>query len=1077
MKSIITVFILLFSFAFLISSLQGNTLEEITSHDPWIHVDLNSGSPLARLDHEKLRFHLDISPNVDERIVSPVVIDLLQSNGMKKGFRFYKTSVMHPRLSDRYPEIKSYMGIGTSNPSHRASIVMNGEKVYGFIATEIGNSIFKATGDSNEDLIQITRERDLDSQKSCDVIDTMSHSTRDVNDDVFPECVGVDDPCYPVGSELVTYRFAGIMTEDVNAEVADGTVVGGLAWMVAMVNQVNALWIRDLSFQLQMVEDSDLIIHTSSNPAPSQFKQECPEAGNPRNCELPEVEPYLETIIGPGGWDDDAQAREWEYGACFDIGYGGGLAYCPGPTSVNSPSFGVFSHEIMHNVGSNHNITREDGFRSSIGGNIMYWVTPPATIPGNSGMTYTSHSIEVGMNYRSTLPGNSVPYNYVEGYSTAQTNNIIPELIVPDGGYIIPRDTPFALEGYSSPMHPDYTFSWEQNDASSEQYLNEPSSDEFAYFPSTMGPLFSSVDPTKDGYKRTFPDMSSLLENNYETYDAGYFNTLVMEKLPFSSREINMRLIVRTNDPYSGSVNHKNVQFFVEGSAGPFRVTSQDVSTVWDVNSQQTITWDVANTDDPSSVNCQMVDIVMSLDGGDNFNYILFENIPNSGSHSFVVPPMPSTLSARLMIKSVDNLFFDINNGAIVINNPYVPSVTFSDEIIALSLAQNETQQFSVSFTNDGEENSVLQYYSGNGSSMVFEEDFEGLDLMENTEYVMYELPTGWERSSLGRGWIVGKEDLSAWEDWISAQIGAGYFDIPEWSDGNYIFADDDQYSACSNCADLSECGSINGCADGTQDLLYTPEFNVPVNSRTQLLFDSYFGYVGSGHEIHVGIVTNDISTWNIIHSQTSGTDAFVSHELDLTDYEDETIRIVFHSEETAENGWGAGWALDNIRIAVSPAWLHSQATGLLHAGETNALNFSINTANLDAGSYEGSLVVSDINHDVSDTVKITLDVLLSTKNDPAPLSYSLYQNYPNPFNPETELMFSIAKEEMVTLAIYDILGNRIKTVLQKRLNPGSHRYSWDGLNDNGNTVSAGMYFYKMNTPSFSETKKMLLLK
>ena len=146
--------------------------------------------------------------------------------------------------------------------------------------------------------------------------------------------------------------------------------------------------------------------------------------------------------------------------------------------------------------------------------------------------------------------------------------------------------------------------SWEQNDASSEQYLNEPSSDEFAYFPSTMGPLFSSVDPTKDGYKRTFPDMSSLLENNYETYDAGYFNTLVMEKLPFSSREINMRLIVRTNDPYSGSVNHKNVQFFVEGSAGPFRVTSQDVSTVWDVNSQQTITWDVANTDDPSSVNC-----------------------------------------------------------------------------------------------------------------------------------------------------------------------------------------------------------------------------------------------------------------------------------------------------------------------------------------------------------------------------------------------------------------------------------------------------------------------------------------
>ena len=118
--------------------------------------------------------------------------------------------------------------------------------------------------------------------------------------------------------------------------------MGGLAWMVAMVNQVNALWIRDLSFQLQMVEDSDLIIHTSSNPAPSQFKR-VPRSWKSKKLRTSRGRAvHRETIIGPGGWDDDAQAREWEYGACFDIGYGGGLAYCPGPTSVNSPSFGVF---------------------------------------------------------------------------------------------------------------------------------------------------------------------------------------------------------------------------------------------------------------------------------------------------------------------------------------------------------------------------------------------------------------------------------------------------------------------------------------------------------------------------------------------------------------------------------------------------------------------------------------------------------------------------------------------------------------------------------------------------------------
>ena len=51
---------------------------------------------------------------------------------------------------------------------------------------KLGIQYLRLQGDSNEDLIKITHERDLDSQKSCDVIDTMSHSTRDVNDDVFP---------------------------------------------------------------------------------------------------------------------------------------------------------------------------------------------------------------------------------------------------------------------------------------------------------------------------------------------------------------------------------------------------------------------------------------------------------------------------------------------------------------------------------------------------------------------------------------------------------------------------------------------------------------------------------------------------------------------------------------------------------------------------------------------------------------------------------------------------------------------------------------------------------------------------
>ena len=143
---------------------------------------------------------------------------------------------------------------------------------------------------------------------------------------------------YPVGSLLTTYRFAGIMSERATNEVSDGTVEGGLAWMVAMVNQINLLWIRELSFRLEMVEESDQLIFTNNNPAPDVFQQDpsCHSSGDPKYCELEEVKPYLESIIGPGGDDTPQNERTWEYGAHFDTRYNGGVAYMPGSTSTNN---------------------------------------------------------------------------------------------------------------------------------------------------------------------------------------------------------------------------------------------------------------------------------------------------------------------------------------------------------------------------------------------------------------------------------------------------------------------------------------------------------------------------------------------------------------------------------------------------------------------------------------------------------------------------------------------------------------------------------------------------------------------
>ena len=92
--------------------------------------------------------------------------------------------------------------------------------------------------------------------------------------------------------------------------------------------------------------------------------------------------------------------------------------------------------------------------------------------------------------------------------------------------------------------------------------------------------------------------------------------------------------------------------------------------------------------------------------------------------------------------------------------------------------------------------------------------------------------------------------------------------------------------------------------------------------------------------------------------------------------------------------------------------------------------------------------------------------------SDNTPDKFSLSQNYPNPFNPNTKFKIQIAKLGIVRVAIFDILGKEVATLVNEQLKPGSYEVEWDGSN-----YPSGVYFYKLLTESFSETKKMVLVK
>ena len=93
------------------------------------------------------------------------------------------------------------------------------------------------------------------------------------------------------------------------------------------------------------------------------------------------------------------------------------------------------------------------------------------------------------------------------------------------------------------------------------------------------------------------------------------------------------------------------------------------------------------------------------------------------------------------------------------------------------------------------------------------------------------------------------------------------------------------------------------------------------------------------------------------------------------------------------------------------------------------------------------------------------------------PKEFSLHDNYPNPFNPVTKIAFDMPIKGDARLIIYNIMGQKIKEYRMRGLSTGYHSLTWDANNSFGQPVSAGIYFYRFETKTFTKTKRMLLLK
>jgi len=104
---------------------------------------------------------------------------------------------------------------------------------------------------------------------------------------------------------------------------------------------------------------------------------------------------------------------------------------------------------------------------------------------------------------------------------------------------------------------------------------------------------------------------------------------------------------------------------------------------------------------------------------------------------------------------------------------------------------------------------------------------------------------------------------------------------------------------------------------------------------------------------------------------------------------------------------------------------------------------------------------------------------ITSVDEDPLGIAgrFSLEQNYPNPFNPSTTISYRLPVESKVELVIFNMLGQKVRTLFSDKQPAGEYKIVWDGRDGNGRAVSSGVYLYRLQAGTYVEAKKMTLLR
>ncbi|HSL54660.1 MAG TPA: M12 family metallo-peptidase [Pyrinomonadaceae bacterium] len=575
------------------------------------------------------------------------IISLPMPDGSMLRFKIHDSPIMEEGLAARFPDIRTFSGQSLDGSAATTRFDWTPQGFHAIVLTTRGTVLIEPHGPNQTSTYIAYFQGDAPAGSMECSVDLPTEEEAVI---AVKKQEGETASLISSGSSLRTYRLAVAATAEYTQAYGGGTVPGGLAAVTTTVNLVNAVFERDVAIRLVLIGNEDQLIFTDS--VTDGY------TSDNVNALVLENQTKLDTVIGSANYDIghvfDGRLLP---GSFFQFqGLSGGLGIVcraglkargvnivKGLPPSSTVAYYSAAHEMGHQFGASHTFNATSGtcgpqrasataYEPGTGSTIMGYrfACAPEDLMSSDTYFHTA-SIEQIVTYTTVGLGSGCPL-------TTPTGNNIPSVNA-GSDFTIPQSTPFKLTASGSDPDGDtLTYTWEEFDLGTP---GPPNTDDGSR------PIFRSVAPSTDP-ARVFPSLFTILSLCPQCVTLG-------DSLPVTTRTMKFRATVRDNRTGGGAASSDEMLVNVRADAGPFTVNQPGT---WNVKTQQTVTWNVANTNN-APVSCNTVRISLSQDG-DTFPIILADNTPNDGSETITVPGTPST-SARIKVEAVGNIFFNIS--------------------------------------------------------------------------------------------------------------------------------------------------------------------------------------------------------------------------------------------------------------------------------------------------------------------------------------------------------------------------------------------------------------------------------